>query len=201
MSKHRIGRRRFVNVAAAASAASLLAKPAPAASKSNRVIEENSKAGTIEWQLRYHSFDDPVTMASYPLNRLLSFKDYPQNVLALHAQGYSVTRFLVERRDRPTFLTFVKQGMDQDWDTALERHYGLRNVQDLEKAWLARLRLNKSNERSTEKQPIVLGPQPFVALAVMSKEGSIRIRVRRRVTAYKEKTRCAAPDSIGKRVA
>src|SRR5207248_5612163 len=95
-----------------------------------------------EEQQRHVEFLEQLQKAGrlYPLNRLLSFKDYPDNVLALHAQGYSVTRFLVERKDRQTFLTFVKQGMDQDWDTALERHYGLRNVQDLEKAWLAHLR-------------------------------------------------------------
>lgn len=71
MSRHRMGRRSFVNLAAAASASSLLARPVKAASKDNRMVEENRKPGTIEWQLRYHEFDDPVTMASYPLNRRL----------------------------------------------------------------------------------------------------------------------------------
>lgn len=32
---------------------------------------ENSKPGTTEWQLQYVRFDDPVTMASYPLIRCL----------------------------------------------------------------------------------------------------------------------------------
>src|SRR5712692_7111504 len=71
MAKHRMGRRSFVNLAAAASASSLLAGPVKAASKDNRIIEENRRPGTVEWQLRYHEFDDPVTMASYPLNRRL----------------------------------------------------------------------------------------------------------------------------------
>ncbi len=35
----------------------------------NRTIEENSKHGTNEWQLQYTRFDDPVTLASYPLVR------------------------------------------------------------------------------------------------------------------------------------
>jgi len=37
--------------------------------KSNKTIEENSKPGTLEWQLQYTRFDDPITMASYPLIR------------------------------------------------------------------------------------------------------------------------------------
>ena len=41
------------------------------ARKDNRVIEENRKAGTVEWQLQYTRFDDPITMASYPLNSKL----------------------------------------------------------------------------------------------------------------------------------
>ncbi|HZK61150.1 MAG TPA: hypothetical protein VFC41_03685, partial [Anaerovoracaceae bacterium] len=35
------------------------------------VTAENSKPGTLEWQLQYTGFDDPVSMASYPLIRCL----------------------------------------------------------------------------------------------------------------------------------
>ncbi len=38
---------------------------------SNPVILENSKPGTLEWQLQYTRFDDPITMASSPLIRNL----------------------------------------------------------------------------------------------------------------------------------
>ena len=71
MSKHGIGRRRFVNLAAAASASPLLVKPIKAAAKDNLIVQENTRPGTVEWQLRYHTFDDPISLASYPLNRLV----------------------------------------------------------------------------------------------------------------------------------
>ena len=32
---------------------------------------ENSKPGTLEWQLQFTGFDTPVTMASYPMIRYL----------------------------------------------------------------------------------------------------------------------------------
>jgi hypothetical protein len=35
------------------------------------IVAENRKAGTVEWQLQYTGFDDPITMASYPLVRSL----------------------------------------------------------------------------------------------------------------------------------
>ena len=39
--------------------------------KDNRIVEENKKRGTHEWQLQYTSFDTPVSMASYPMVRYL----------------------------------------------------------------------------------------------------------------------------------
>ncbi len=41
----------------------------PASRPDNRIVEENSKPGTVEWQLQFHRFDTPITLASYPLNR------------------------------------------------------------------------------------------------------------------------------------
>ncbi len=69
MSEDHMERRRFVNLAAAASPYPSLAQPIKAASKDNRIVEENKKPGTVEWQLRYHTFDDPISLTSYPLNR------------------------------------------------------------------------------------------------------------------------------------
>ncbi len=43
----------------------------PGTGKDNPVVAENSKPGTLEWQLQYTRFDDPVTLASYPLIRNL----------------------------------------------------------------------------------------------------------------------------------
>ncbi len=75
----RIGRRGFVKatagVAAMPFAKGLVAGAAPAAiptvRKDNRITEENSWPGTIEWQLQFTNFDDPITLASYPLKRQL----------------------------------------------------------------------------------------------------------------------------------
>src|SRR5690606_5928282 len=42
--------------------------------RKNKIEEENSKLGTLEWQLQYTGFDTPVTMASYPMVRYLRSK-------------------------------------------------------------------------------------------------------------------------------
>jgi hypothetical protein len=90
-----------------------------------------------------------------PLRRLLPMTGYPTDVMALYAQGYSVTRFLVERKDHKTFVAFVKQGADAGWDEALQARYRLRDVKGLEDAWLAWLRAQRPPPK-----PEVVGPVP-----------------------------------------
>jgi RNA polymerase sigma factor (sigma-70 family) len=73
---------------------------------------------------------------SLGMMRLFQLTEFPQDVMALYAEGYSVTRFLVDRRDRGRFLAFVWDGMERDWDTAVRLHYDFKSVEELESAWL-----------------------------------------------------------------
>jgi hypothetical protein len=71
------------------------------------------------------------------LRRLLSCRDYPDDVTALYAQSYSLVKFLVDSTGRPAFLAFVARGMkDDDWDGAVRAHYDFHSVEELERAWL-----------------------------------------------------------------
>jgi hypothetical protein len=79
-----------------------------------------------------------------PLRRLFTITKYPPDVMVLYAEGYSVTNFLVASNDRKTFLDFVAAGMNGDWDTAARKFYGYKNVEDMEKGWLAFLQNNEA---------------------------------------------------------
>jgi hypothetical protein len=70
-----------------------------------------------------------------PLRRLFQLTDYPDDVMCLYAEGYSVSNFLVEKSSRPAFLAFVAEGMRDGWDAAARRHYGYESVEELERAW------------------------------------------------------------------
>jgi hypothetical protein len=71
------------------------------------------------------------------LRRLLSCRDYPDDVTALYAQSYSLVKFLVDSKGKPAFLAFVARGMhDEDWDAAIQAYYGFHSVEQLERAWL-----------------------------------------------------------------
>jgi RNA polymerase sigma factor (sigma-70 family) len=90
-----------------------------------------------------------------PLRRLFDLKDYGEltDVMVVYAQGYSVTRFLVERKDRATFLRFIKIGMAEGWNKAARECYELNGVEALEAAWLADLKATQSAQAETPASP------------------------------------------------
>lgn len=75
-----------------------------------------------------------------PLRRLFSLRDYPNDVMVLYAQGYSVSKFLVETSDRQTFLSFIGHGMQWGWEDAAKTYYRYKGVDEMEQAWLDSLR-------------------------------------------------------------
>jgi hypothetical protein len=68
--------------------------------------------------------------------------------MALYAQGFSVSNYLVNKSSRPEFLNFIADGMRRGWDTALQQHYQIRSVDDLEQEWLAQLRATKRGQQT-----------------------------------------------------
>jgi hypothetical protein len=98
-----------------------------------------------------------------PLRRLFSLRDYPYEMGTLYAEGYSIADFLVQSSNRRIFLAFVAQGMQGNWDAAVQAHYHYQNVEQLEEAWLTHL-------RNTKRQPPTLlaqnrAPAPATAVA------------------------------------
>jgi hypothetical protein len=75
-----------------------------------------------------------------PLRRLFGLREYPNDVMCLYAEGFSVVNFLVATSSRPAFLNFVAHAMHHGWDNALQTHYRYQNVEELEQAWLSHLR-------------------------------------------------------------
>src|SRR5262245_54166398 len=105
-----------------------------------------------------------------PLRRLFVLTEYPREVMALYAEGYSVSSFLVAASSRPAFLRFVAHGMQYGWDSAVQAHYGYSNVDELEKAWLAHL-------RNTRQQPTLLARNPNPPAADLASRTIVRLTV------------------------
>lgn len=71
-----------------------------------------------------------------PLRQLLAMCEYPVDLRCLYAQGHAVSQFLLAAKGRDAFLAFVADGLERDWDMAVRKHYGYRDVDHLERAWL-----------------------------------------------------------------
>ena len=74
------------------------------------------------------------------LNYLFNLKEYPNDVMVLYAQGFSIVRYLVDSSDRHTFLEFVRHGLQHGWDGATQTFYHARSINDLEQQWIDSLR-------------------------------------------------------------
>jgi hypothetical protein len=81
-----------------------------------------------------------------PLRRLFALTEYPADVMALYAQGFCVSNFLVGQSNRQQFLGFVGMGMREGWDRAAKAYYNFNSVEELEQAWLTHM-------KNTKKQP------------------------------------------------
>lgn len=96
---------------------------------SERKRQEETLAGVMQ------------TSRRIPLQQLLSISEYPsdtQQVYTLYAEGYSLADFLVSHlgdSGRATFLKFLADAEEQNWQAAIQKHYGFKSVTDLEKNW------------------------------------------------------------------
>jgi hypothetical protein len=70
-------------------------------------------------------------------NQMFAMKEYPQDVMPLYAQGYSLAEYLIEQGGRPRFLAFLGEGLkDENWNAAADRYYGYRDLGVLQNSWL-----------------------------------------------------------------
>jgi len=154
------------------------------ADEGSSVLSEDDRERAVHEQTVWQILQMPGR--AFPLRRLFSLKDYPRDpnyVMALYAQGYSVTNFLVGQSSRPVFLAFVAQGMQNNgnnWDAALRTYYRYRSVEELEGAWVQYLRSGRQQptqlassrgssaasarvvvrQTAPPAQPILEAPQP-----------------------------------------
>lgn len=74
------------------------------------------------------------------LRRLLDMREYPQQMselVPLYAQGFALAQFLVEKGGKPRLVKFLTLAQNGDWDTAVRKTYGFRNVEALNETWIA----------------------------------------------------------------
>jgi len=54
-----------------------------------------------------------------------------------YAQSVSVVQFMAGLKGHQVFSRFLKDGMVQGYDAALQTHYGVRDWREMDRAWRA----------------------------------------------------------------
>ncbi len=91
-----------------------------------------------------------------PFNRMFTMRNYPHDILPLYAQGYSLAKFLIQQKGRRYFLDYLSTGMRVErpgaelaaWDSATEKHYGYKDLSELQLAWMDWVRSGASGEQA-----------------------------------------------------
>jgi hypothetical protein len=78
-----------------------------------------------------------TTNRGIAFNRMFAMKEYPQDILPLYSQGYSVARFLLAIGGKQTFVEYLGEGMNSNnWTAATKKHYGFHSLSDLQLTWV-----------------------------------------------------------------
>ena len=85
------------------------------------------------------------------VGQLLQMNDYPdpRYVDAFYAESVSVVEFLSKEKGEQTFTQFVREGLQNGYESALQRHYGFQSFADLQQHWLQYAFGNPSSPYST----------------------------------------------------
>ncbi len=87
-------------------------------------------------------------------NQMVAMMDYPRDFMPLYAQGYSVSEFLIQTGGRRKFVDFLGDGLKgDDWNSAVERHYGVKGLAALQNTWLAWVRQGSPLSQPGETSP------------------------------------------------
>lgn len=72
------------------------------------------------------------------MNRLFLMTEYPDDILPMYAQGYSVCQFLIAQKGPQQFVQFLGDYMQRpSWTDNIRKHYGYDSLAELQEYWLS----------------------------------------------------------------
>lgn len=90
-------------------------------------LRHSTRKGILDWFCRTNNWPR--------LERLLQAPRIPRQDMASYSAAVSLSEFLLTRGDRFRFIEFALAGHGQGWDAALQRHYQIQNVAQLQELW------------------------------------------------------------------
>jgi hypothetical protein len=73
----------------------------------------------------------------FAVRSLMEMDDYPEarQVSAFYAQSVSLVDFLAQERGSVAFAQFLRDALQDGYETALKKHYNYRSFEELESGW------------------------------------------------------------------
>lgn len=96
-----------------------------------------SQSDSDELQKHYRNTISAVK-GIYQTRTLLNVNDYPPDQKwheIFYAQSNLLVKFLINEKDKLTFIKFITYAEENDWDDAIYRYYGYKNAEELDDAW------------------------------------------------------------------
>ena len=104
-------------------------------------VEHKSEKMNYRRMLRHFLQTD--VQRCFPLNRMVAMTDYPSDPIPFYAQGFSLVEYLLEYGrqfdgdEHHRLVHFSGTAMQNgDWQRALQEHYGMANLGELQLSWL-----------------------------------------------------------------
>jgi hypothetical protein len=131
-------------------------------------VEHSSERSKHEAKLR----EFLASRRGIAMNRLFLLTEYPQDVLPMYAQGYSVCRFLIEQQGPRTFIQFLGDYMRRpSWTQNVRKHYGYESLLELQNSWLAWVKAGSGDVTKFAK----LKSRPDATLAVANTDSPAKV--------------------------
>jgi len=104
-------------------------------------VEHQSEKENYRRMLRH--FLQSNVQRCFPFNQMVAMKDYPADPMPFYAQGFSLVEYLLENgrqfdeNEHCRLVRFVQSAMQNgDWQSALQEHYGIQNLGELQISWV-----------------------------------------------------------------
>lgn len=103
------------------------------------------------------------TKRGIAFNKMFAMKEYPNDVLPLYSQGFSLARFLISQGGKRKFIDYVGDGMKtNNWHAVTARHYGFSDLSDLQLSWVEWVRSGSDEANAAAFSPLAKEPHPSV---------------------------------------
>jgi len=103
------------------------------------------------------------TRRGIAFGKMFAMTEYPPDVMPLYAQGFSLVDYLIQQGGRRKFIAFLEDGLaNNHWSAAIDRHYDLGNLGQLQNRWVAWVREGHPHLEPRQVSPAA-SPEVLVA--------------------------------------